>query len=339
MASRKAHEVDAWLRRPDPASVVVLVYGPNTGLVNERARALARGAVDDPEDAFQLVRMDGDAVASDPLRLADEANTVGLFGGRRALWVRAGGRNLLPAVQPLLAEPPRDTLVVIEAGDLANKNPLRAAVEASRAGMALPCYADEARDLPALIDGAFREFGLTATREARDELVGLLGADRLLSRRELEKLATYAHGQDKVTPADIEAVMADASALALDTVVDAVFLGDLETMDRGLARLFREGEDASMTLLAALRHAISLHKARVAVEGGASMESVLGAARLFFKRKAAFQRQVTRWPSGALESAIASLREGMAAARRNGGLGEAIASRVFLTIAMRVARG
>lgn len=338
MASRKAHEVEAWLRRPDPACIVILVYGPNTGLVNERSRALARGAVDDPDDAFQLVRLEGDVVAGDPMRLMDEANTIGLFGGKRVLWVRTGSKNLAPAVQPVLANPPRDAVIVIEAGDLAGKNPLRTAVEASKVGMALPCYADEARDLPALIEATLRDFGLTATREARDTLTTLLGADRLLSRRELEKLGTYAAGKGTVTPEDIEAIMADASALAIDTVIDAVFLGDMDTLDRGLTRLFREGEDASMTLLMALRHAMSLHKARVALDAGAPMDNVVAAARMFYKRKAAFQRQVTRWPASALEGAIASLREGMALSRRNGGLGETIASRAFLTIAMRVAR-
>ena len=95
----------------------------------------------------------------------------------------------------------------------------------------------------------------------------------------------------------------------------------MDTLDRGLTRLFREGEDASMTLLMALRHAMSLHKARVALDAGAPMDNVVAAARMFYKRKAAFQRQLTRWPASALEGAIASLREGMAHSRRNGGLG------------------
>jgi DNA polymerase III subunit delta len=338
MASKKAHEVDGFLRRPDMGYAVYLVYGPNAGLVNERAGLIARSAVPDPNDPFQLIRMDGDEIASDPLRLADEANTIGLFGGKRAIWLRAGSRNLAPAVQPLLAMPPQDAVVVVEAGDLQNKNPLRTAVEAGRAGMALPCFADEIRDVANLIDVTLREARLGIASDAREALLELLSGDRLLNRRELEKLATYASGKSTVTLDDVEAVMADAKAAALDTVIDAVFLGQVDVLDRNLARLFAEGEDPGMTIGGALRHAMTLHRARIALDKGQNLETVERSARIFYKRKGAFQKQTSRWTAAGLEGVIGALREAQAQARRNGLMAETLASRVFLTIAARVAR-
>lgn len=338
MAAKKAHEVDAFLRRPDMGYAVYLVYGPNAGLVNERAGQIARSAVPDPSDPFQLIRMDGDEIASDPLRLADEANTIGLFGGKRAIWVKAGSRNLAPVVQPLLAAPPQDAVVVVEAGDLQGKNPLRTAVEAGRAGMALPCFADEIRDLANMLDVILRDARLGIAADAREALLDLLSGDRLLNRRELEKLVTYAAGQGTVTLQDVEAVMADAKAAVLDTVIDAIFLGQVEVLDRTLARLFAEGDDAGVTVGGALRHAITLHRARLALDAGQGMEAVERSARIFYKRKAAFQKQTSRWTAPALESVIGALREAQAQCRRNGLMGETLASRVFLTIATRVAR-
>ncbi len=338
MATRKAHEVDAFLRRPDPAFALFLVYGPNAGLVNERARHLARGYVEDPEDAFQLVKLEGDEIASDPARLADEAGTIGLFGGRRSIWVRAGSKNLTPLVQPLVAAPPTDARVVLEAGDLAARNPLRALVEGAKTGVALPCYADEARDIPTLVDGILQEFGLSADRESKELLRQILAPDRLLIRREMEKLAAYAQGARQITAGDVEAVMADAAASVLDAVLDALFLGDMDALDRGLGRLFQEGEDAGVLVGAGLRHAMTLHKARVSLDLGGDMDRVTDAARVFFKRKSAFQRQLTKWSRPALESAIATLREAQAQARRMGALSESLASRAFITVAMRASR-
>ena len=60
------------LRRPDPRIGIFLFYGPDMGLINERARPLAERSVDDPSDPFQLIRIDGDDIAADPGRLADE---------------------------------------------------------------------------------------------------------------------------------------------------------------------------------------------------------------------------------------------------------------------------
>src|SRR3712207_6540145 len=98
MVAVKAGDVEGRLRRPDPRTPLLLVYGPDGGLVHERARLAAESAVDDPSDPFQLIRIDGDLVAADPGRLADEAGTTGLFGSRRALWVKPTSRNLAPAV-------------------------------------------------------------------------------------------------------------------------------------------------------------------------------------------------------------------------------------------------
>src|SRR3954468_15695295 len=141
MVALKRTEVERFLARPDPARPIVLVFGPDAGLVRERALALVCAAVDDPRDPFQLARLDGDDLAGTPQRLVEEANTIPLFGGRRAVWVKAGGRNFAPAVEALIASASPDCRVVIEAGDLKRSAPLRALCERARNAVALPCYA------------------------------------------------------------------------------------------------------------------------------------------------------------------------------------------------------
>lgn len=139
MTAVRPGEIEELIRRgPDPRIPVILVYGPDAGLVTERAKALAEGFVPDTADPFALVRIDGDLVASDPGRLCDEAGTVGLFGGKRAIWVRPGSRNIAPAVEAVLGIPVTDTRIVVEAGDLNKGNPLRALCEKSQRALAVP---------------------------------------------------------------------------------------------------------------------------------------------------------------------------------------------------------
>src|SRR5713101_8950319 len=119
MVALKVSDIEKFVARPDPARPIVLVFGPDAGLVRERAEALIRSSIDDPKDPFQLARLDGDDLAGEPTRLVEEANTIPLFGGRRAVWVKAGGRSFVAAVETLIAAPPAaDCRVVIEAGDL-----------------------------------------------------------------------------------------------------------------------------------------------------------------------------------------------------------------------------
>ena len=98
MVALKSAEIEKFVARPDAARPVVLVFGADAGLVRERAEKIVRASVDNPDDPFSLVRLEGDALSSDGGRLVDEANTIPLFGGKRAVWVKAGGRNIAPAV-------------------------------------------------------------------------------------------------------------------------------------------------------------------------------------------------------------------------------------------------
>src|SRR5262245_21230976 len=88
MVALKGPDIDRFIARPHRP--IVLVFGPDAGLVRERAEALVRVSVDAPKDPFQLARLDGDDLAGEPTRLVEEANTIPLFGGRRAVWVKAG---------------------------------------------------------------------------------------------------------------------------------------------------------------------------------------------------------------------------------------------------------
>src|SRR6185437_9878438 len=223
MVALKASDVDSFVARPNPAQPIVLVFGQDAGLVRERAEAIIRASVDDPRDPFALVPLEGDALASEPSRLAEEAHTVPLFGGRRAVWIKSGSRPFVPAVEAIVATPPIDCRIVIEAGDLRKTAPLRTLLEKARCAAVIACYADDSQGLARLVDSEMRDAKLAIAADARAALIALLGGDRLASRSEIRKLALYAAGKERVELDDVFAVVADASALALDAVIDAAF--------------------------------------------------------------------------------------------------------------------
>src|ERR1700712_4009804 len=152
MVALRGRDIDVFLKAPDPARPVILLYGPDAGLVRERADALMASAVDDPADPFSLVRLDGDELAAEPSRLVEEAMTIPMFGGRRAIRVRAGSRSFASAIDTLADSPLKDCRIVIEAGELRPESPLRKACERAKAAVAIGCYPDDASQLGRLID-------------------------------------------------------------------------------------------------------------------------------------------------------------------------------------------
>ncbi|TVR09078.1 MAG: DNA polymerase III subunit delta [Salinarimonadaceae bacterium] len=340
MVAIKAQEVSRALRSPDPAFAVILLYGPDAGLVAERARGLAHGVVSDPADPFLLVKIDGDSLADDPARLADEAGTIGMFGGRRVIWVRVGSKNVAPAVEAALSADTGDSLIVVEAGDLAKSAPLRNLCEKTPRALAAPCYADDGKDLAALVDDSFRKAGIAVSRETRALLLDSLGADRLATRSEIEKLLLYAYGQERLEYADVEAVIADVSALRGDLMIDAAFAGDAAQAEDYYRRLLGEGSDASQLASSMLRHALALLPHAAAISGGQSPARAVDNWRgLHFKRRSAVQRHLGSLDAAILQSLVERLQACVLDMRRDPELKTAFGSRMILEIAARARRG
>jgi DNA polymerase III subunit delta len=338
MVAVKAGDVEGALRRPDPRIGVYLFYGPDMGLINERARAVAERSVDDPTDPFQLIRIDGDDIASDPARLADEAGTIGLFGTKRAIWVKSTSRNIAPAVDVVLKGELQDTVIVIEGGDLQKSSPLRTLCERSQKALALPCYADTGKDLGTVVDETLKNNGFSITRDARTALIASLGGDRLATRGEISKLMLYAHGKREITLEDVDAIMSDVSSLAMDAVIDAAFGGDGTNLEIGSRRLAAEGVNAAVLLGAALRHALMLLTARLTVEEGRPIPAVMETMRsLHFRRKPLVERHLQRWTSESLKTAIALIQASLFDTRRLSDLDDTIAAKTLLDLA-RMAR-
>jgi DNA polymerase-3 subunit delta len=340
MVALRGKEIDSFLARPDPGRPIILLYGPDAGLVRERAEALLASAVDDPNDPFSLVRLDGDELSAEPSRLVDEALTIPLFGGRRAIRVRAGSRNFAGGVDALAEVPLKDCRIVIEAGELRAESPLRKACERGKTAVAIACYPDTERDLGKLIDDELKLSNLRIAPDARAVLVTLLGGDRQASRNELRKLTLYAHGKSEATLDDVMAVVADASELKIDPIVDGAFAGNPATVETEFAKAMVAGTYPGVIISAAQRQAAWLHKSAIAISEGTPSSVVLdgGFPRLHFSRKANVEIALRNFDVARLAVVIDQLATAALEARKQATLAAVIAQRALLSIAVNAKR-
>jgi DNA polymerase-3 subunit delta len=341
LTALKTAEVDRFLADPDPARPIVLIYGPDAGLVRERVDGLVRASVDDIADPFSLARIEGDELSGNPGRLVEEALTVPLFGGRRAVWFRAGGRvNPAPAVEALIAAPLRDCRVIIEAGELRKSAPLRTLCEKAKNAVAIACHPDNERDVARLIDEEMRAEKLTISPDARSALASLLGGDRLASRGEVRKLALYARGNGKVELEDVLAVVTDASALSINGVIDAAFAGRPSEMDQQFGKALADGSGPGAIMSAALRQVAQLHKMRLALDDGASTQDVMFRVPppIHFSRQRAVEGALKSWNAPRLMKTMEQLAEASMQVRRQPALGESLAHRALMALAVNARR-
>jgi DNA polymerase III subunit delta len=339
MVALKAADIDRFVARPDPDKPIVLVFGPDAGLVRERTDALIHSAVDDPRDPFALARLEGDALADQPERLVEEAHTFPLFGGRRAVWVKAGGRNFSAAVERLLAAPPAaDCRVVIEAGDVRRGAPLRTLCERAAIAVTMPCYADSGRDLDRLVDEEMRRAGISIAPDARTLLTSLIGGDRRASRSEIRKLILYAHGKSNIVADDVFAIVADATTPAVDAVVDAAFAGRAADVESSFAKAKSSGVSAPAIAGAAVRQAAALHRLRHLLDSGSPIDDALRRASpmIHFSREKAVKTALATWSATRLERMMVQLGDTALDARKYGTMSYPIVERALLSIARSV---
>ena len=185
-----------------------------------------------------------------------------------------------------------------------------------------------------------REAGLTISPEARAALVPLARrrSPRVAARD--RKLALFARGKARVELDDVMAVVADASTLALDGLIDAAFAGRTGELEVQFGKARTAGTAPGTIVSAALRQVAQLHKARLAVEDGASVGEAAGGIQPFvhFSRKAAVEAALRTWTSARLERAMAQLADAALEARRQTAMAEVIAQRTLLALAVNARR-
>lgn len=343
MAQLKAHEVDAWLARPQQSAQIVLIYGPDRGLVSERARRFAEGTGIPLDDPFSVMRLDAAEIEKEPGRLFNEASMVSMFSGRRLLWVRnaQGQKALADDVKALCAAPSADATILIEAGDLKKGLALRSTVEAAKTALALPCYMDDASAVDSVIDDELRKAGLTINQEARALLKRNLGGDRMATRAEVAKLTLYALGQREISVDDVRALTGDVSATSVDLAVDAVLAGDLQAFDAAFSRLALGSSQVYTVLSATQRQLQILQQMRAAMErSGASASGAVASARppVFFSRRRLVEQALGRWTSLKLGRLLAALHDTVLETRRRPDSAAAVSHKALVDITLDARR-
>lgn len=338
-----ASRVDQFIRSPDPDVRAILIYGPDGGLIRERSDMLARQIVDDLDDPFRVAELDPAALKDDPARFADEAAAIAMTGGRRVVRLRSAGDRQAIVIADFLSDPLGDSLILVEAGELAPRSALRKAFETSKIAAALPCYPDEGSALGKVIGETAAALGLTMEPAALRYLAAALGGDRLMTRSEIDKLALYMGDETLVTLAHVEACIGDSSILTLDGIAIAATGGDMAAVERGLARAYLEGAVAIPVLRAAARHLQRLHLLAGAKARGDSIDRAIKSFRplLHFKLENALSAQSRHWPAARVARAMEIVLDAERDCKTTGLPAEAICSRALMRVAWaaRAARG
>jgi DNA polymerase-3 subunit delta len=294
-----AGRIEGFLK--SPATPLVLLYGPDAGLVAERGLALARsvpGAMNDPFQFAELHHPDAAGFLS-------EATAASLGGGKRVVRVREAHEALLKPVENLLKSLP-DALIILEAGELTGKSKLRALAEKSADCAAIACYAIDANRLPGMVTARLRAEQVSIDADAAAWVAANIVGEEGPLRQAVEVLKLYAGAEARLSLADVSAALADGGDTSMGDAIDATLMGDPAATDRALALAYEEGVAPVGILRVLLTELMRLRVAAAAIAEGASASEAMGAMRppVFFKRQSLVTRILGIWNEASLTAAI-----------------------------------
>lgn len=335
MVAVKAHQADQFLRSLDPRISAVMFFGPDSGLVLERSQALAKSLSKKDNPPGEILSFEDADLDGDPDRMATELQTLPMFGGRKIIRARTGRRINAAALRSLLESGGLQGFLIVEAGDLRADEALRVLFEKSAIAAAVACFGDDAEGLHSLASKLLKSRGLAIAPDVLALLVSRLGADRALSRGEIEKLALYCQGHSQVEAEDVEAIVGDASDLKLERIPEAAASGDAARAVTDAGRAVASGETTQGILLALQRYFLRLHRLRSAIEQGRSVEEAMRSARppIHFKSQSVLTAQLRVWTALKLTTAVAEIASTIKACRQTGALDETLTERLLLRIA------
>jgi DNA polymerase-3 subunit delta len=343
MAEVKSHEFDRFVEKSSDLYKIFVIYGPDRGLVSERAALIAGRTGVSQDDPFAMLKLDVSDLQGDPGRLLDEVNSLGLFGGSKLVWLRgaANEKPLLDAMQALVDGPPPANILIVEAGDLKKGSGLRKIAEPSRSIAVIPCYADDVKALNGLIDSELGSEGLRISQGARQRLLELLGGDRVASRNEIRKLALYCRGMGMVEEEHIDEIIGDASAVSADEAVDAILSGDLPGLHRAIQKVVSSKTPVFLVLQSCLKQfqLLDLMKAEMEEKKLQTAQVMMTLGRhIHFKRKPLIEKALRTWSSPALSRETERLQAAILMSRQRQSLESNIAFHTLMATAIQSSR-
>ena len=318
----------------------VLVYGSDAGLVSELCGLVARAFAERVDPAGEIIRIDDADLEQESDRLTIELQTLPMFGGPKVVRTVIGRRLNAAAIKAIVDDGPPAAYLVVEAGNLRPTDAARKAFEGHGWCAALACYSDDQRDLSGVVSEMIAAAGCTIENDARTALIERLGADRAVSRGEIEKLILYVGESGSIDMQDVDAIVGDASELAIDLIVGAAAHGDARAATREFDRSVAGG-DSPQTIIAAIqRHFRRLHRLRSNMDEGKSFEDAARQLRppIYFKQRPQLAAQCRMWPTRRLQSALQRIGDTAKTARRNSQLETTLAERLLLEIATMAKR-
>lgn len=316
----------------------ILLYGPEFGLISNRAKIIAEKIAGDIKDPFRYIDIDFSKITESPYILSDELTSLSLTGGKRVIRIR----NVKPSLPKDITEiikrySSKENFLIMTSNELTKASSSRSFFEKEACLISMPCYPESKSSVSQIITSILNKEKIKYDYEIIDILPDLFAENRMLILSELEKLITYAQNKEKITKEDVFKIIENTKEISIDNILTATANKDFKTAENALIKALRENTEPITVIKSLIYYFNRLYTVKKYISSGKSEQQAISSLKpaVFFKNINNFKNHLKIWNKHSILKALAVLTSAEIKAKTTSAISILICKRVILNLSYK----
>jgi len=313
---------------------VILVYGPNEGLVRDNVNKLCFHFK--KHDEAEEITLTEKNLDDEPNKIFDEIDTISMFNNKKIIFIESLKDKHVPLIEKLFESILENILVILKSDSLGKSSKLRKLFDTSEIHISIPCYEDDMKSIMNLVQDFEKKFNLQLERDVKNYLAHFLSNDRLISKSELEKIfLLQGNKSSPLSLHEVQAILNDVSSISLNKINESVMFGKTKATSKIIHKIFSEGIHSVALIRSLINYTMRIQLTQIELKKHKSFDEAIKILRppVFWKEKNSFQNHCAVWPMQHIEKNLKVLLDAEYDCKSSGSLSNSICERYILTIA------
>ncbi|MBF0402250.1 MAG: DNA polymerase III subunit delta [Magnetococcales bacterium] len=300
-----APRMTALQTRGDPPPQAVLLFGQDQGLITTAALTLRHATLQESDTDFDLETFFGGDLNTE--RLLSSCRSYPFLASRRLVILKDADQLSAANVQAILhylKRPSATSLLLVLAGNLEAKHPLRKGFEGDDTAWCIPFYALEGRALQQWLSTQLQQERFHVEPDALHYLCEHLAGDTRNSQQELDKLMLFMGNKRNIQLEDVLAMVGETTTYSGFGLAAAITAGQLQEGLTILEKLLESGEEPIALLGVISQRLRRLALCAEQLAQGKEPRSIAAQLQIFWKEQAQFFQQSRTIPARKLADGL-----------------------------------
>ena len=288
----------------------ILIYGSNEGLVKDQIDKIVKNYL--VQDECEKISLNGKELDSDPQTLEDLTRSVSMFYKSKVVIASDIKDKHLKLVEDVILNEPDRVFLIFREGNLNKSSKIRKFFESNEKCYSLPCYEDDGRSMIRNIEEFIKNNNIELNRDTKNYLLQSLSNDRMVSKRELEKIEIYYKDSKAEVELDtVKDLLNDNSSQNLNKMNESVMFGNTAKSSKIINKLLSEGVNPISLIRSLSSYLARVQRTKIEMKKGNNFENSIKILKppVFWKDKDSFQKHCLKWPLAKIEKSLSKLLE------------------------------